>query len=305
MKKLALAVIIGAVLSGAYALAPVENMVVTMKKQPVSVSEVEDLVHMREEEKLARDVYLTLYNKWKMPVFKNISKAESWHMHMIKLMLDKYNLQDPVTDESVGVFKSKKLQSLYFKLVKQGSKSLPDALKVGATIEDLDIYDLQKALKQTDNGDIKLVYANLEKGSRNHMRAFVGILRKYGSDYTPKFISVSLFNNIMSSNHEAGIQNTVAKSSAGNGVIEGKVIKVYQLPGINKNIKWLMADVKSNEGVVKIAVAPVFLSGSGKIKEGDFVNVRVYKGIYNYISCDFKDITSGFEYKSKAKRCRQ
>jgi len=45
-------------------------------------------------------------------------------------------------------------------------------LIVGITIEDLDIKDLQEKLKITDNNDVKMVFENLMKGSRNHMRSF-------------------------------------------------------------------------------------------------------------------------------------
>jgi hypothetical protein len=209
MKKLLSALALGVLLSSAYAKTPVENYVLSLPKESLSRAEINDLLHMREEEKLARDVYLTLYKKWNLPVFKNISKAENWHMHMIKLLLDKYGLNDPIeeTGDMVGVFKNPKLQSLYNELVKKGSSSLKDALMTGATIEDLDIKDLQEAIQRSDNKDIDLVYQNLEKGSRNHMRAFVGVLRKYGWNYTPQFISERDFNQIISSKHETGMKN--------------------------------------------------------------------------------------------------
>jgi len=260
MKKITIAAIVLALTSGVLAKnseAPIEKTVLNINKSALSVSEKKDLLHMREEEKLARDVYLTLYDKWKLPVFKNIAKSESWHMHMIKLLLDKYSLSDPVakTGDRVGVFKDAKLQQLYNQLVTHGKRSLIDALKVGATIEDVDIYDLQEAIKNTDNKDIAMVYQNLEKGSRNHMRAFVGILRRYGSDYSPQFITQQEFNAILAKKHEAGMVNFANSSN----VIEGEVLKVYKLPGINKKITWWMIDVKTNKGIVKVAVTTDFL----------------------------------------------
>lgn len=47
-----------------------------------------------------------------------------------------------------------------------GSRSLADALRVGATIEEIDLLDLEERIAQTDEADIKLVYENLAKGSR-------------------------------------------------------------------------------------------------------------------------------------------
>jgi len=283
---------------------PVERAVLDIQKSVLSIREKKDLLHMREEEKLARDVYLTLYKKWKLPVFKNIAKSESWHMHMIKIVLDKYNLPDPVaeTGDRVGVFKDVKLQKLYNQLVSQGERSLIDALKVGAKIEDVDIYDLQKALENTDNKDISIVYQNLEKGSRNHMRAFVGILRRYGSDYTPQFITLQEFNAILAKKHEAGMVNFANSSS---NVIEGEVVKVYKLPGIvNKKINWWMIDVKTNNGIVKVAVTTDFLYKSLNIKPGDTVTVKGYSGIYSFVTCEIEDKTSGFKLQNRFKRCK-
>jgi hypothetical protein len=210
LKRIGLGIVTAGLLVGNFAFGavpPIVSIIERMPKQPLSQQEVKDLEHMREEEKLARDVYLTLYTRWRFPVFRNISRAEQWHMNMIQLLLNKYNLPDPVqkTGDKVGVFSDPKLQKLYQQLVAEGEKSPIDALKVGATIEDLDIYDLQEAQKRTDNQDIKMVYANLEKGSRNHMRAFVGILRRfYRQDYTPKYISKAYFDQIMNTPWERG-----------------------------------------------------------------------------------------------------
>lgn len=207
MKRLLGSLALGVMLAGSlYAKAPIENYVLNLPKQSLSQEEISDLFHMREEEKLARDVYLTLYNKWKLPIFRNISKSESWHMHMIKLLLEKYGLKDPVISDEIGLFKNQHLQALYNELVSQGSRSLIDALKVGVTIEDLDIKDLEEAINRTDNKDIKVVYQNLEKGSRNHLRAFIRVLKRYGGSYTPKYISQSYFEEIINSGIERGFR---------------------------------------------------------------------------------------------------
>ncbi|MBM7560379.1 DUF2202 domain-containing protein [Marinitoga litoralis] len=163
--------------------------VYTLPVETLSASETEGLLLMREEEKLARDIYLTLYDTWGIQTFYNIAQAEQTHMNAVKSILDKYDLQDPITDYTVGVFNNKELQKLYYDLVAEGQKSVIDALKVGATIEDLDIYDLDKLIKETDNQDIKLVYENLISGSENHMRAFVGQLDRYNATYSAQYIT--------------------------------------------------------------------------------------------------------------------
>jgi len=166
--------------------------------------EKEDLIHMIQEEKLAHDVYTTLYEKWKLPIFQNIARSESTHMAAVAMLLQKYNLTNPVANMSVGQFANSTFTELYNKLVEEGSKNITSALKVGALIEDLDIYDLQKCINQTDKPDIKLVYSNLMKGSRNHLRAFVSMLEKYNATYTPHYISQQEFEKIISTPTERG-----------------------------------------------------------------------------------------------------
>ncbi len=166
--------------------------------------EKEDLLHMIQEEKLAHDVYVTLYNKWKLPIFENIARSESTHMAAVAALLKKYNITNPVANMGVGEFANSTFTQLYNKLVEEGSTNITSALKVGALIEDLDIHDLQVCINQTNKQDIKLVYSNLMKGSRNHMRAFVSMLKRYGESYTPKYISQQEFEQIISTPTERG-----------------------------------------------------------------------------------------------------
>ncbi|WP_419610342.1 DUF2202 domain-containing protein, partial [Thiolapillus sp.] len=72
----------------------------------LSDAEAATLVFMREEEKLTRDVYITLYDQWEHPVFNNISGSEQRHMDSMKSKIDKYGLVDPVTDDTVGIFQN-------------------------------------------------------------------------------------------------------------------------------------------------------------------------------------------------------
>ena len=104
----------------------------------------------------------------------------------------------------MGVFKDTVLQEVYGFLLAEGSKSLLDAFKVGATIEDLDIFDLQNNILKVDNQDIIYVYQNLMKGSRNHLRSFSGQILSQGGTYNPQFISVDDFNSIINSPKETG-----------------------------------------------------------------------------------------------------
>lgn len=96
------------------------------------------------------------------------------------------------------------LQGLYNSLVERGNQSLVEALQVGATIEDLDIKDLDDLLEQTSNTDIKSVYQNLVKGSRNHLRSFTYELSLNGATYEAQFLSAAQVNAIITSPRERG-----------------------------------------------------------------------------------------------------
>lgn len=131
-----------------------------------------DLVHMREEEKLARDVYQKMIDKWNLKIFVNIRESEQTHMDQIKILLDRYGVADPVSNNEVGSFSDPKLEGLYYQLVEQGEQSIADALNVGVFIEELDIDDLGVALNNTNHHDIRNVYTNLQEASRNHLESF-------------------------------------------------------------------------------------------------------------------------------------
>lgn len=180
------------------------SQVNNLPSEPLNTDEKTTLSFMREEEKLARDVYIFLYNKWALTIFNNISSSEQSHMNAIVQLLSKYNLPDPVGSNGYGIFSNPVLQNLYTQLTTQGSVSLPDALKVGATIEDLDIYDLTIALTKVDNQDITLVYNNLVKGSRNHLRSFYSNIINAGDTYTPQYITQAEFDAIINSPMETG-----------------------------------------------------------------------------------------------------
>jgi hypothetical protein len=151
------------------------------------------LTYIREEEKLARDVYLYLLATWGSHIFDNISVSEQRHMDAIKALLDRYGITDPVglnTDppglDVKGVFFNEDLQALYTKLTGDGSVSLVEALKVGVFIEVTDIADLKEGIVTTNRRDITKVYNNLLDGSLNHLNAFCSDLAKQGVTDIPE-----------------------------------------------------------------------------------------------------------------------
>lgn len=131
-----------------------------------------DLMYLREEEKLARDVYIALGQLYDQQVFVNIPRAEQHHMNAILSLLNQYQITDPASAEP-GRFHNAKLQTLYDALISRGKKSREEAFLVGALIEEVDIQDLQRAIKQTDNEQVRSVFEALLGGSQRHLNAFV------------------------------------------------------------------------------------------------------------------------------------
>ena len=155
-----------------------------------SEDEIKHLEYMREEEKLARDVYLTMYETWGLPVFARIAESEQVHTDAVKAKIEKYGLVDPVDDDSVGVFVNTDLAVLYDTLILQGQESELDALYVGGAIEEIDMIDIIDAIEHTDSEDVIRTYQNLLKGSESHLRAFVSQIEmrdvQYQAQYLPQ-----------------------------------------------------------------------------------------------------------------------
>jgi hypothetical protein len=165
----------------------------------LSADEIDGILYMREEEKLARDVYLTLCEQWGLQVFQNIANSEQAHMDALKTLIDRYGLDDPTVGKEIGEFSDPTLQSLYGELTASGQESLSAALKVGAAIEEIDIMDLEEHIAQTDKADILRVYENLMRGSRNHLRAFVSTFeRQEGESYEPQDLDQHSYDEIIS-----------------------------------------------------------------------------------------------------------
>lgn len=177
--------------------------------EEINARQIADLVFIREEEKLARDVYLSMYEEWGLKIFRQIARAEKTHMRAVLYHLNKYEIPDPAAGNGVGVFTNPDLQQLYDDLVLLGSLSVGDALKVGASIEELDIRDLRRALVSSDvvtaNVDLQTLYQNLLKGSRNHLRSFHKVLTRRGLVYEPQYLSQEDYDEIVYSAKEKGV----------------------------------------------------------------------------------------------------
>jgi len=166
----------------------------------LDAAEETHLVFMREEEKLARDVYLTLASLYpNTSVFLNIGEgSEQTHTDTMRDKLAQFNVSDPNPNtnnlpSSIGVFTGADygwyFNEKYTQLVANAQNSELDALYVGAFIEELDMHDIvycPQVILDTNNGinDCGLIYTDetplinsynsLVDGSKSHLRAYVG-----------------------------------------------------------------------------------------------------------------------------------
>ncbi len=165
----------------------------------LDANEVEGLRYMREEEKLAHDVYLALYARWpRLSVFSNIAASEAQHTDAVLGQLQRYGVADPAAGKAAGVFDNSYLQALYNQLIAMGSVSEVEALKVGCLIEETDIQDIRDKMALTDEASILSVYQNLLCGSYHHLQSFNRVLANRGVAYQSRVISQDQWNAIAS-----------------------------------------------------------------------------------------------------------
>ncbi len=161
--------------------------------------EKEGMLFIWEEEKAARDLYMSLYDKNNLTIFMNLVRSEQSHMDQAKAIIDKYGLTIPGNDEQ-GVFPNQTLQKIHDDLLAEGLRSDQDALKVAAAFEEISIMDLEKEISATKTEDIRVVYQGLLAGSRKHLRSYVADLQGRGIQYAPKYLSKSEFEETIKAN---------------------------------------------------------------------------------------------------------
>ena len=147
----------------------------------LSEAQLDELFFIYQEEKLARDVYITLGLLYpKESTFAYIQKSEQRHIDAAQKLCETYNIDlSEVQEQAVGNFVLPKIQEYYDLLVIQGSVSLEEAIVVGIFIEELDINDLTKAIE--DMGmpqEVINTYENLREGSYNYLEAFQDALTR-------------------------------------------------------------------------------------------------------------------------------
>jgi hypothetical protein len=158
--------------------------------------EKEGLLFIWEEEKAARDLYTSLYDKNNLSIFMNLRRSEQSHMDQARVIIDKYGLVIP-GQEDPGVFQNQTLQKIHDKLLADGLPSDQDALKVAATFEEISIMDLEREISATKTDDIRVVFQGLLAGSRKHLRSYVSELQGRGMQYAPEYLTQREFEEII------------------------------------------------------------------------------------------------------------
>ncbi len=166
----------------------------------LSTEDTNALLFMLEEEKLARDTYAYLDDLYGINQFSNIKLSEQSHMNAVAKLLDQYNIDYAILP--YGEFENQEMQDFYDQFVEKGQIDAMNALEVGATIEDLDIVDLDEFIEATSNTSIISVFESLQCGSRNHLRSFVSVIENANETYDPQFLSIEAYNEIIEDTNE-------------------------------------------------------------------------------------------------------
>jgi hypothetical protein len=175
------------------------DTILSFPVESLSAAESQSLTYIREEEKLAHDVYAVAATQWGLNTFVNIGTSETMHQQAMNALLTRYGVTDPVAGMADGQFNQQAFTALYTQLSDKTRLSLVDALQVGLEIEELDIKDIETEKLGVDNADIRYAYDELLRGSRNHLRAFWKQLQQRGGNYTPSHITQAQFDAIASS----------------------------------------------------------------------------------------------------------
>ncbi len=175
-------------------------LVTDLDTSELSPEDKNALLFMLEEEKLARDTYEFLDNLYGINQFENIKLSEQSHIDAVVALLDLYKIDYTILP--YGEFDNMEIQDLYDQFVEKGQIDAINALKVGATIEDLDIVDLDEFIDATSNTSIISVFESLQCGSRNHLRSFVGAIENSNETYDPQFLSIEEYNEIINDPNE-------------------------------------------------------------------------------------------------------
>jgi hypothetical protein len=184
----------------------------------LTADEIEFLYAVREDEKVARDLYAAFFEKYKLKAFENLSKAEINHIRAVELLMDYYEIEYPEAGD-YGKFTDPARQQLYDSLLLKGETAL-EAFKVMAQLEEDNIVSYLKVLEDIDNDNIGIVIENLERASENHFKATIRQITALGGEYTARYMTQEQYSAIIAKGFEQGKRyrylNTGRTTNCGN-----------------------------------------------------------------------------------------
>jgi len=162
----------------------------------LSPGDVQGIVFIWEEEKVARDLYSSFYQGTNLTIFADLARSEQRHMDQAGMLMDRYGLTAPATGEP-GVFSNETLERLYADLLARGRWSEEDALTAAVVFEEISIVDLEREISSARAEDVRVVYQGLLAGSRKHLRSYVRDLEDRRIRYTPEYLSPEEYREIV------------------------------------------------------------------------------------------------------------
>lgn len=172
------AVLAGLTLTGTMGIAMAQNgaaapLTGTTVVAAQSTSDAATLAFNREEERMARDLYQALAEKYDGAApFAMITQSEQAHWTRIGDLLIAHGISDPSAGLAAGTYADPAIQSLYDGWLARGLTSLDEAYQVGIELEQRDIADLTTAVGSTTLADARQVLTALRVASERHLAAF-------------------------------------------------------------------------------------------------------------------------------------
>ncbi len=164
---------VGALLAGGVAVSQASTTTTAAPSATADSAVASALSFSREEERMARDLYAALADKYDgARPFSMITNSEDRHFDAVGTLIERYDVADPAAGKAAGKFTVPAIQKLYDGWLAEGSTSLEDAYRVGVELEQRDIADLNKSIAADLPADVDTVFGQLLKGSQNHLAAY-------------------------------------------------------------------------------------------------------------------------------------
>lgn len=182
----------------------------------LSADEIEFQFALREDEKMARDLYTVFAAKYSTaPQIDRIAAAENSHIACVEAVLDYYEISYPAMTAAAGLFEDAKRQAIYNELADK-SGTLLEVYATMAAVEEESVSAYKSVQSEITNENIALVITNMIKASSNHLKAAVCQIIAGGGTYTPLYLSAEEFGTIVNLPYQNGYKYGQKKGRGGN-----------------------------------------------------------------------------------------